>query len=59
MNQFGQVGPQGGGDVIPEQSEVDVGFDEVELVADVVATAIKAKSMEGLFIHEGGQGVGE
>ena len=38
---------------------MDVGFDEVELVADVMALAIEAEAVEGFLGHEGGHGVGK
>jgi hypothetical protein len=54
-----EVGAEGGGDVVAEEAEVDVGFDEVELVADVMALAIEAEAMEGFLRHKRGHGVGE
>ena len=54
-----EVAAEGRGDVGSEEAEVDVGFDEVELVADVMALPGEAEAMEGLLTHEGGHGVGE
>ena len=59
VTQLPEVFSHGGGGVFALEGEVEVGFEEFDLVADVVALAAVFDSVGGFLLEKGAHGVGE